>query len=82
MYLFQVTPIVDSIPSSMDKKVSKDMVMMWTNFAKTGDPNGNTGEMLWYSAGPEEDLDNEYFIIDEELRMAHLEDLDRFKMWR
>eukprot|EP00092_Neocalanus_flemingeri_P021127 GFUD01022894.1.p1 GENE.GFUD01022894.1~~GFUD01022894.1.p1 ORF type:complete len:581 (+),score=136.25 GFUD01022894.1:59-1801(+) len=81
MYLFQMTPIIDLIPSSMDKKVSRDMVTMWTNFAKNGDPNGEDRDWVWYAAGAEDVFDNVYFIIDKDLRMEKVEELDRFKLW-
>ena len=80
MYLFQMTPIIDLIPSSMDKQVSKDMVRMWTNFAIHADPNGK-GKKVW-KAAKKNDLDNLYYVIDENSRMENLEELDRFKSWR
>ena len=82
MYLFKITPIIDLIPSSMDKKVSKDMVIMWTKFAKYGDPNGKEKERAWSPAVGEDGFDNLYFIIDKDLRMQNLDELDRFKLWR
>ena len=81
MYLFQMTPIIDLIPSNMDKQISRDMVRMWTNFATHGDPN-NPGENVWKAAQAETAPDNLYFVIDEEPRMERLVELDRFRFWK
>jgi len=82
MYLFQVTPLVNLIPSSLDIRVSRDMVKMWANFAKNGDPNDEDGDRIWKPAKPEEGFENSYFIIDEEMRMENVENLNRFKLWK
>ena len=81
MYLFQMTPIVDLIPTSMDKQVSRDMVRMWTDFARYGNPNGR-GEHKWKAAKPDGESDNHYYIISEESRMENLEELQRFQFWK
>ena len=81
IYLFQITPIIDLVPTNKDKQMSKDMVRMWTNFATYGDPNGR-GEQIWKAAKTDEKLDKDYFVINEESRMETLEELVRFKYWR
>ena len=81
IYLFQVTPVIDLIPTSKDKQVSRDMVRMWTNFAAYGDPNGR-GEKIWKAVKTEEKCEKDYFIINEEPRMKTLEELSRFNHWR
>jgi len=78
IYLFQMTPIINMIPSTSDRKVSEDMVKMWVTFAQTGDPNSE-GENTWTQA----ELDNEfdYFVIDEHSRMEKREELKRLNVW-
>ena len=81
MYLYQMTPIIDLIPSDRDKQMSRDMVRMWTNFAKYGDPN-DPGESLWKASRAIDTSDNLYLVIAEESRMERFVDLERFKFWR
>ena len=82
MYLFHVLPIFNLIPLSMDKRVSQDLLHMWTNFAKHGDPNGINTDSLWQTVGTDDKNDNVYFVIDEHLRMENLEELERLKLWK
>eukprot|EP00092_Neocalanus_flemingeri_P017124 GFUD01018520.1.p1 GENE.GFUD01018520.1~~GFUD01018520.1.p1 ORF type:complete len:581 (-),score=109.13 GFUD01018520.1:68-1810(-) len=78
IYLFQMTPIINMIPSSADRKVSEDLVKMWVNFARRGDPNSE-GEQNWKQADLENEFD--YFVIDEHSRMETRKELKRFENW-
>ena len=40
LYLFPLTPVLNLIPAPQDQQLSENMVKLWTNFARDGDPNG------------------------------------------
>jgi len=82
MYIFQMTPIMNLIPSVKDVRMSEEILVMWTNFVKNGDPNGITTDNRWLSAKPDEDKENEYFVIDEHSSMKNLVELERLKLWK
>ena len=75
IYLFQLTPIAEMIPSQDDQKVSREIVEMWTEFARSGQPGGS-----WSRA--EEGSDYDYFVIDKLSGVRTLESLRRFENWR
>ena len=75
IYLFQLTPIAEMIPSKDDQKVSREIVEMWTEFARSGQPGGS-----WRSA--EEGSDYDYFVIDKLSGLRTLDSLRRFENWR
>lgn len=74
LYLFQVTPIINMIPTSVDRRVSEEMLEMWVNFATTGEPNN-----AWRKADLEAEFD--YFVIDEISTMETRMELTRLKQW-
>ena len=78
IYLFQMTPIINMIPSTSDRKVSEDLVEMWVNFARNGDPSIE-GENTWREADLEKEFD--YFVIDENSRMETKREFARFEKW-
>ena len=76
IYLFQLTPVAEMIPSQADQKVSRQMVELWAEFARSGEPGQG-----WARAGTGGEA--EYFVIDEELGMRTLSEYrERFDRWR
>ena len=76
IYLFQLTPVAEMIPSQTDQKVSRQMVELWTEFARSEEPGQG-----WARAGTGGEA--EYFVIDEELGMRTLSEYrERFDRWR
>lgn len=76
LYIFEAAPVLNAIPSPEDEAVSRAMVGMWTEFARTGHPGPETG---WSPAAA--DRDTEYFVIDTNMRMESVNSLDRLKFW-
>ena len=76
LYIFEQAPVMNAIPSPEDEAVSRAMVRMWTEFARTGHPGAETG---WSPASA--DRDTEYFVIDTNMRMESVNSLDRLKFW-
>ena len=82
LYLFSQAPaMLDSLPTDQDKDISRKMVRLWTNFAKSHDPNQprEEGEAEWQLAT--EDSENRYFVIDREFAMEERPEVDRFRYW-
>ena len=75
LYIFEAVPIMNVIPSPEDEAVSREMVRMWAEFARTGHP----GTRAWTPASG--DRDNEYFVIDTSMRMESVNSLDRLQFW-
>ena len=75
LYIFEAAPVMNAIPSPEDEAVSRAMVRMWTQFARTGDP----GTGAWTPASG--DRDSEYFVIDTNMRMESVNSIDRLKFW-
>lgn len=66
----------DNQHTGVDQKLSKIMVDYWTNFAKTGDPNGN-GLPEW----PEYTADNSRVqYLDEEIHSGPVPNLEKLKL--
>ena len=78
IYLFQLTPVAEMVPSQEDQAVSRQMLALWTSFAHSGSPSGDD----WVSAGRGQEYD--YYVIDRQSGMRSLADTlsQRFKHWR
>ena len=77
IYLFQFTPLAEMLTSQEDQAVSRQMVALWTNFARSGEPSED-----WASGGRGEEYD--YYVIDRQSGMRSLADTlsHRFRHWR
>merc|ERR1719206_199903 len=78
LYMFQVTPIINMIPATSDRKVSEDLLKLWVSFATTGSPTSEEGN-TWRAANHEEEF--HYFVIDKYSRIEKRTELSRLKQW-
>nr|CAD7256568.1 unnamed protein product [Timema shepardi] len=77
-YLFRSDFIQNNIePCSPQESVSLNMVQLWTNFAKTGDPSRDL-DVKW---SPYTKLDNFFMNIDTKLSLQKDLNKDRMEFW-
>ena len=78
IYLFQFTPLAEMVPSPEDQAVSREMLALWSSFARSGSPSDGD----WVSGGRGEEYD--YYVIDSQSGIRSLADTlsQRFKHWR
>jgi len=76
--MFQVTPIINMIPATSDRKVSEDLLKLWVSFATVGSPTSEEGN-TWRAANHEEEF--HYFFIDKYSRIEKRTELSRLKQW-
>lgn len=77
-YLFKTFLTPDEMdPNSIEMKSVRRMVKLWTNFAKTGDPNPIVN-VMWKPATKDE---LNFLDIGEELKSGVNPDEDRMKFW-
>ena len=77
IYLFQFTPLAQMLPSQEDQDLSRQMLDLWTSFARSGQPSGG-----WERGRSGQEF--EYFVIDGQSGMRSLADTlsQRFRRWR
>ena len=77
LYLFQVTPILQMLPTVSDQAVSRSMVSWWANFAREHQPDPS-----WRPASEDEEL--KYWVIgpgEEVGGMQERKELARLEQW-
>ena len=77
LYLFQVTPILQMLPTASDQAVSRSMVSWWANFAKDHRP-----DPLWTPASEDDEL--KYWVIGSKEGVGEMQErreLERLEQW-
>lgn len=74
IYLFQLTPFLDLLPSPADQQVSRSMTSWWATFAKGGRPDPE-----WEPAV--EGGDYSYWVVDTRPGMEERKELERLEQW-
>ena len=77
LYLFQVTPILQMLPTASDQAVSRSMVSWWANFARDHQPDPS-----WKPASADEEL--KYWVIGDKGvvgEMQERKELARLEQW-
>ena len=77
LYLFNITPILQMLPTASDKAVSRSMVSWWANFARDHRPDPS-----WTPASEEDELS--YWVIGGERGVGEMQErkeLARLEQW-
>ena len=77
LYLFQVIPILQLLPTASDQAVSRSMVSWWANFAKDHRP-----DPLWIPASEDDEL--KYWVIGGKEGVGEMQErkeMERLEQW-
>jgi len=82
-YLFDLLIYDDGVLNAADQVISERLLTLWTTFAKTGNPNPTSGDVIYETWEPVTSSDSlPYFNISSDLGMGVDYNLDRITYWR
>lgn len=80
-YLFKTAITPDLVPGSLEQISVHRFVTLWTNFARTGNPNQENDPLIDVKWEPVQPGQYKCLDIGPKLTMATCDDFNRLKVW-